>query len=470
LLFIYQITGEILQMILKPQTGPQEEFLSTSADIAIYGGAAGGGKTFALLLEAVRHKDVPGYGGVIFRRESSQISNEGGPWDTAQTIYSQMGASFVTSPKHIARFGKGTKVTFSHMQLVRHMKQWDGSQIPFIGFDELQHFVDKQFWYMLSRNRSTCGVRPYIRATCNPDPDSFLLHLLSWWIDQITGDPIKERSGIIRWFVRVDGQIHWADSKKELTDQFRKSRPKSFTFIMAELSDNPALLAADPDYEANIDALLDYEKKRLKGNWFARPSAGELFKRSFFELVDDYDERDIIRVIRYWDRAATEPNEENTDPDWTAGVKLAEMADGSYLLIDIDRDRRDPGGVEDMIEYDVDLDGETCVLGLEQEPGASGKMEVSHYERKHGDSVDVHIANKTKTKSKLTCWKPVARASKKGRIKVLRAGWNQNFFSEAEAVTDGSQSGHDDQIDGFAGAYSYLVGDDYGIADGVSVV
>lgn len=469
-------------MILKPQKGPQENFLATPADIAIYGGAAGGGKSYALLIEAVRHINNPQYGAVIFRRESKQITSEGGLWDTAQDIYPGLGAKFVASPVHTAKFNPGSKVSFSHLQHDKHVHQWDGSQIVLVGWDELQHFTSRQFWYMLSRNRSTCGIRPYVRGTCNPDPDCFLLDLLSWWIYQteddipaelratgtIPGDPNLERSGVVRYFVRMDGQVHWADTPDELIRQFGgTARPKSFTFIASNLDDNPALKEADPDYEANIEALLDYEKKRLKGNWFARPTAGELFRRTYFELVDDYEEADILNVIRYWDRAATEPSEENEDPDWTVGLKMAEMVDGSFLVIDIARDRLDPSDVEDLIDTCVDMDGEECIIGLEQEPGASGKMEVAHYERKYDDRHDVHIANKTK--SKLTCWKPVARASKKGKIKVLRAGWNQNFFAELESVTDGSQPGHDDQADSFAGAFSYLTGDDFGMADGADV-
>ena len=122
-------------MILKPQPGKQEMFLSSPADTAIYGGAAGGGKTYALLLENVRHIDNPNFGSVIFRRDSTQITNEGGLWDTAQDIYAQLGGVAKQSPKYIIEFPSGAKITFAHLQYEKHAKSYQGSQIPLICFD-----------------------------------------------------------------------------------------------------------------------------------------------------------------------------------------------------------------------------------------------------------------------------------------------------------------------------------------------
>src|SRR5690348_7858564 len=96
---------------IKPQPGPQEQFLATSADIAIYGGAAFGGKTFALLLEAVRNTDNSGFGGVIFRRTTKQVTAEGGLWDTSEEIYPQLGAkSNVSRLQYV--FPSGAALTF----------------------------------------------------------------------------------------------------------------------------------------------------------------------------------------------------------------------------------------------------------------------------------------------------------------------------------------------------------------------
>ena len=122
---------------------------------------------------------------------------------------------------------------------------------------------------MLSRNRSTCGVKPFVRATCNPDADSWVAKFIEWWINQDTGYPIKERSGKIRWFIRRNETITWADSKEELWEQFNLStkeeqqEPKSATFIMSLVQDNKELLRVNPSYLANLKALALIDRERL---------------------------------------------------------------------------------------------------------------------------------------------------------------------------------------------------------------
>lgn len=158
---------------IRPQPGPQERFLASEADIAILGGAAGGGKSFGLLMESLRHIGNMHFGGVIFRRTSPQITNEGALWDEAGKLYPLLGAApRIGSLQY--EFPSGCSISFRHLQHEATVFDWQGAQVPFIGFDELTHFTKKQFFYMLSRNRSTCGVKPYIRATCNPDADSWV--------------------------------------------------------------------------------------------------------------------------------------------------------------------------------------------------------------------------------------------------------------------------------------------------------
>ena len=136
---------------IRPQPGAQERFLSSVADIAIYGGAAGGGKSFALLMEPLRHIGNKHFGGVIFRRTSPQITNEVALWDEAGKLYPLVyGEPRIGSLEY--RFPIGASVSFRHLQHEDTIYDWQGAQVPFIGFDELTHFTKRQFFYMLSRN------------------------------------------------------------------------------------------------------------------------------------------------------------------------------------------------------------------------------------------------------------------------------------------------------------------------------
>ena len=77
---------------ISAQPGPQTAFLQTAADICIYGGAAGGGKTVGLILEPLRHvRRVPGFTAVFFRRTTPQITNPGGLWDESESFYPRLG-------------------------------------------------------------------------------------------------------------------------------------------------------------------------------------------------------------------------------------------------------------------------------------------------------------------------------------------------------------------------------------------
>ena len=263
------VAATLAQPKINPHEGPQAKFFCSPADIAIYGGAAGGGKTWAMLAEPLRHVGNPKFGAVIFRKSYPQITGEGGLWDEACQLYPLFGARMLTGDM-LARFPSGAKVSFRHMEHEQTKLEWQGTQIPLIEFDELTHFSESQFFYMLSRNRSLCGVRPYVRASCNPDARSWVAKLIAWWIDQDTGFPIPERAGKVRWFVRHGDGLSWGDSRKEMEQRHPGQEPKSLAFFPSKLEDNPTLLKKDPGYLANLMALPRLEREQLLGgNWLA---------------------------------------------------------------------------------------------------------------------------------------------------------------------------------------------------------
>jgi predicted phage terminase large subunit-like protein len=434
---------------IKPQQGPQTEFLTTEASIAIYGGSAGGGKSFSLLLEPLRHIDNGKFGAVIFRKTSVQVKNTGGLWDESEALYTQIGGY---PRKHVLKwsFPSGMNVTFAHLEYDKDVYNYQGSQIPLIGFDELTHFTEKQFFYMMSRNRSMSGVPGYVRATCNPDCDSWVRKFIDWWIGD-DGYPNKERAGKLRWFIRVNDSIIWANTEKELIDQYGSEQmPKSVTFIPASLLDNKILMQKDPSYLSNLMSLGHVDRLRLLGgNWNIRPTAGNYFKREWFTMLDAIPSG-WTSCCRFWDRAATKPHESNKDPDWTRGLKLYKYPNGTWLIGDLKSTQDTPFKVEQLIKQTAQHDGQRVKISCQQDPGSAGVAEA-HMFTSMLVGYDVHT--RTFSKDKITRAKAVSAQCEAGNVFVLKADWNDDLFSEVENFPEGR---HDDIVDVLSGAFNEL--------------
>ena len=441
------------------QPGPQTAFLQSPADICIYGGAAGSGKTVALLIEPMRYVcQVPNFTVVIFRRTMPQITNPGGLWDETQNIYPRVGGTAHIGAREW-RWRHGGKIKFSHLQYDSTVYDWQGAQITLICFDELTHFSRHQFFYMVSRNRSTCGVRPYIRATCNPDADSWVAEFLAWWIDPATGFPIPERAGVLRYFVRVGDKIEWADRPEDLMQHlpgigalppgFDAPRPISVTFIPASVFDNPALLQVNPEYVSWLRSLPLLECERLlRGNWKIRPAAGLYFKREWCAVVDEVP-AELDHIVRYWDLAATEKTEFN-DPDWTVGIKLGRDRSGGYWLLDMVRRRANPGDVEQLLLDTARQDGKRVRIGFGQDPGQAGKSQALHLVRALSGFT---VTPAPETGEKLTRFGPFSSQCHAGNVKIRRGTWNQELFRALEGFPD---LAHDDEVDACSGALEML--------------
>ena len=317
------------EQVIGPQPGPQTAFLSSDADIVIYGGSAGAGKTWALEVEPLRHIHKKGFNAVLLRRTSKQITKAGGPWDESHNIYPLIGGT----PKSTTlewHFTAGTKIAMGHIEHDKDLESWLGAQVCLLLWDQLETFTERMFFYMLSRNRSACGVKPYVRATCNPDARSWLANFISWWIDQDTGYAIPERSGVIRWMVRLGRDIYWHNTReaavadcvsREVEPDLAETMPKSVTFIPATINDNKILLKKDPGYKANLLALPKYDRERLYGgNWKERPETGEFpfhwFDNQWFE---QWPVEPIIKTM------ALDPSKGRSDKtgDYQALIKLA---------------------------------------------------------------------------------------------------------------------------------------------------
>lgn len=447
------------KVIFRPQKGKQEKFLACSADICIYGGAAGGGKSYALLLEPLRHISNKQFAAVVFRRTSPQILSPGGLWSESFNIYGLFGATPKLSPKPMWIFPSGATITFSHLEMEQTKYDWQGSQIPLIMFDELTHFSETVFFYMLSRNRSMCGVRPYIRATCNPDADSWVAKLIEWWIDPDTGYPIEERCGKIRWFIRRDDAIYWADKKSDLWERFNlvtdeeKEEPKSITFINSTLQDNKLLMQRDPSYIANLKALPTVERERLLyGNWKIKQAAGLFFKRTQIGSMLPCVPNDVEQFVRAWDLAATAETEKG-DPAYTAGVLIGKRSNGRYVIVDVINVRQSASDVRATIRHTAESDNAkygNVRIRLPQDPGQAGKDQAQSFIKLlSGFSVKaVPVSGSKEARAE-----PTAAQWQAGNFDVVVADWNEAYFSQMESFP---ASKFKDMVDATNDAFSEL--------------
>lgn len=262
---------------IRPQPGFQEKVLACTADIAVIGGEAGPGKTWAMLAEPLHHMTVEGFGATIFRNSYPEIFNPGQLWDKSKEIYPLIGGKPVVS-KNKWLIDK-IYVAFSYLENDTDCLSWLGAELPFIGFEELFKFSKYQFIFMLSRNRSTCGVKPYVRATTNPIAEGWVRELVDWYIGE-DGYPIPARDGVHRFLMVWKDEFIWGDSKEEVRDKnpdfFNTLKPgqnyrnyiKSFTFIKGARAENKILADKDPSYEANL-LMQDQEtyNRYGLGNW-----------------------------------------------------------------------------------------------------------------------------------------------------------------------------------------------------------
>ena len=138
-------------------------------------GAAGGGKSFAGLAFHLKHIQDPNYKGVVVRRTTPMLMKSGAVWDEAKDLYRKVDSDCRIRIKDLKIiFRTNAEVAFSHFERADNTDNWQGSQLSAVVMDELTHFEESQMWYLISRLRSKAKMKPVLRATMNPDPDSWV--------------------------------------------------------------------------------------------------------------------------------------------------------------------------------------------------------------------------------------------------------------------------------------------------------
>lgn len=316
------------QKIIKPQKGYQEKTLSCWADVAFGWWEAWAWKTFVLLLDPLRWLKYKWFKWVIFRRTTSQISWWGWLWDESLKLYSNIKWANPIESKYKWELPNWMDLKFSHMEYEKNAYDHQWLQYAFIWFDELTHFTKKQFFYLMTRNRSTCWIKPYIRATCNPDPESWVKDFIEWYLDD-EWFVRKDRDWVIRYFTIDKDNVIWWDTKEEVIEKcphiFKPLLEKwedlsfyikSFTFIKWSLDENQELLSIDPSYKANLLAQDEITRKALM-DWCWKPVQDNLaiadyamlnwFEKNYPKDIEwDYISIDVawywkdLAVIKRW--------------------------------------------------------------------------------------------------------------------------------------------------------------------------
>ena len=216
----------------------QEQFLRRGEFEVLYGGAAGGGKSDALLVAALRDIGHPRYHGLIVRRTFPQLQEI---MDRADEYYPRTGGLWV-GKKSRWEWPSGAKITLSHMQHEKDKQNFQGKEFHFVGFDELTHFTESQYLYLISRvRRSSKGLGLVFRSTTNPGSIGHV------WV--------KKR---------------FIDVAKPYEKYIDPISGTSRVFIPATVYDNPSIMDNDPGYVLRLESLPELEKLRLlHGVWDA---------------------------------------------------------------------------------------------------------------------------------------------------------------------------------------------------------
>lgn len=396
----------------------QQVFLRSNSIEALFGGAAGGGKSSALLMAALQYVDTPGYSALLFRKTLTDLTLPGALMDRFREWVAPYDEVRWNANTYTAVFPSGARISFGYLNNKEDYLRYKGVEAQFIGMDEVTEIRETDYRYLFSRlRRPSSGplsrVPLRMRAASNPAPN---------WVRQ-------------RFIV--------------------EGRAKGRIFVPSKLTDNPGVDA--PSYRRALQELDPIERRRLEeGDWWAT-SLGSMFNREDFIIIDPMEVPEIVdrttRVVRFWDMAATEPNASNPDPDWTVGT-LVMFTEGIAYVLDVRRIRARSEKVEHLIAQTAAEDGPLVSIRVEQEPGSSGKAIIDQYARYIVPGFDLQGIRASGDKQSRA--RPFASAVANGNVRVVRASWLTEWLDEFSAFPE--SLAHDDQVDSAVGAFTFLAG------------
>lgn len=422
---------DVKPLRFRPHDGQQMKYFNCDASIILAGGGAGGGKTHALLMDALRGLGHPGYEAAMFRKTRIQHAIGGGLRNESQKYYSKVPGSEFNKSELQWDFPHDCHVKFYGCD---DPSKYDGLQCAFLGVDQLEQLTAEEFWHLQSRVRTQSKMPPRIRATCNPEPGWLERLLKSGGYVGADGLPVPDMDGKIRWFVR-DGETDemvWRDDAEAfgpldadgmvLSGEFIGLIPDSFTFIRFRLEDNPSV---SKKYRANLQNMTIVERrKKLEGNWNAYSGGGGVYRSTWWGLVDDVwaeskntmvqPPAESLRMAWGWDIGWS------TSGDWTVGVLMGQGYSAWYLL-DMIKFRAREHVTFEVIRRCMEVTGREVPAALPHDPGKAGlDQEGWQFELGKGD-FQVHLVpDDGKAGDKVARHRFLSPQAETGHLKVVR--------------------------------------------------
>lgn len=461
--------------IIEPHPGFQTKFGMADQDIVLGGGAAFGGKSYMLANIPLAYCRVPNFQWGFARRTYPELTGPGSLWEETLKQYPMVGGKSDKS-KLAWRFPtSGVICKLFHLQHEKSVEAHKSKAYGYIGVDEATTLTEHQWNYIWSRVRSLSGIRAFMRAATNPDPDSFLRK----WVEPFLncdGYPDLQKCGNTIYWGRLDDELLFDWDPDQLMAKTGK-KVQSFTYLPGFAHENTTGLAQDPGYLDKLDNMPLVERERLLlGNWHVRKKSGDFFDRAWFMEWDPIynDTHRLLSVIRTrqvrgWDLAATPVKGDqikpvrdpvgdtprDKDPDWTVGVKMSQLKANEpldYVIEDMIRVRDRSAAVQQLIIDTAIADGPGCEVAIWQEPGQAGKDQAERIARTvKAKGITVHIEQQTQNKEAYAS--ALSREAWRRRFGFVHGAWNQTFFNEMENFPPPKDQGHDDIVEAASRAF-----------------
>lgn len=420
----------------------QHLFLWVPHKEVLFGGAAGPGKSSALLMAALQYVHKPNYNSLLLRRTYQDLSQPGGLMDRAHQWLAparKKGLAHWDKQEKRWTFPSGSTLSFGYCDTEGDVYNYAGAEYQMIGWDEVTQFTETMYTFLFSRLRKSLENPIPLRVRCTANPNGIGLQ----WV----------RERFLPQFQMP------TDDEEELEE--REER----LFIPSNLSDNPHI---DRDgYEKMLKKLDPVSRAQLlHGDWEIE-AEGNMFRKEWFDgrilntaIVDNKVQLPekavtIVRKVRYWDLASTDESkvrDKKGDADYTASCLLGYGDDGNVYVMEVSRDRLSPSKVENLVRSKAERDGRVGTMTfLEQEPGSSGVNTVDHYRRYVLQGFP--FWGDRPTGDKVERARAVSAACEHGQVYIIQGEKTRLFLNEMQAFPMGL---HDDMVDAFAGAFLQL--------------